>query len=157
MERQLAFRGNHTAKIDEKGRLKIPTEYRVLMEAHFGQSPSVYITCDDDEGGYARIYPMPHWEAYEAKLMTMPASSEARQKLLDNVSFFGQTSQIDPQGRVLMPPLLRESAGIGAEADVYVMGHTEFLTVWSKPRWEAYRANRQTTAEDRRERQQFGL
>lgn len=157
MERQVSFRGNHPAKIDDKGRLKIPAEYRVLLEAHFGPSPTVFITSDDDDGRFARLYPLSHWEAYEAKVRQMPSSSETREKLLENVAFFGLNAQLDNQGRVQLPAELRERAGLTPEAEVYVMGHLECLTVWNQSRWLEYRAARRTTPEDKREREKFGI
>jgi transcriptional regulator MraZ len=157
MDRQVAFRGNHPAKIDDRGRLKIPSEYRSQLEALFGPTPSVFITSDDDEGRFALIYPLSHWEAYEAKLAQMPSSSEAREKLLDNVSYFGSNTQLDAQGRLLIPATLRESAALLPESEVFVLGHVERLTVWNQARWHEHRAKRRTTTEDRKEREKFGL
>ena len=157
MDRQVAFRGNHPAKIDDRGRLKVPAEYRTQLEAHFGPTPTVFITCEDDDGRFARIYPLDHWEQYESKLRQMPSSSETREKLLENVAFFGLNTQLDNQGRVQLPGELRERAGLVADAEVFVMGHLECLTVWNQARWHEYRAERRTTSEDRKEREKFGL
>ena len=52
----------------------------------------------------------------------MPLSHDARVKLLDTVNFFGLSTQLDPQGRVQIPAELRESAGLAADTEVYVMG-----------------------------------
>jgi MraZ protein len=157
MDRQIAFRGNHPAKIDDRGRLKIPAEYKGQIEARFGPTPGVFITCEDDDGRCARIYPLDHWEEYEARIRQMPLSAEARIKLLDNVNFYGLTTQLDVQGRVQLPTALRETAELGADAEVYVMGQLECLAVWNQARWHEYRADRKTTAEDRKEREKFGL
>ena len=72
MDRQVAFRGNHPAKIDDRGRLKVPAEYKAQIEARFGPTPGVFITCDEDDGACARIYPLDHWEEYEARIRQMP-------------------------------------------------------------------------------------
>lgn len=157
MERLLAFRGNHPAKIDDRGRLKIPAEFRAQLEAHFGPMPSVFITSDDDEGRFAQIYPLSHWEAYESKLSQMPTSSETREKLLENVSFYGLGTQLDAQGRLVLPALLRDRAALLPETDVFVLGYLERITVWNQARWHEHRATRRTTVEDKKERERFGL
>lgn len=157
MDRQIAFRGNHPAKIDDRGRLKVPAEYKAQIEARFGPTPAVFITCDEDDGRCARIYPLEHWEQFEDRIRQMPLSHEARVKLLDTVNFFGLSTQLDPQGRVQIPAELRDSAGLAADAEVYVMGQLECLAVWNQARWRDYRAGRQTTPEDKKEREKFGL
>jgi len=157
MDRQIAFRGNHPAKIDDRGRLKVPAEYKAQLEARFGPTPSVFITCDEDDGGYAQIFPLDHWEQYEDRIRQMARSNDSRGKLLETVNFFGLSTQLDPQGRVQIPLELRESAGLGADAEVYVLGQLECLTVWNQSRYRDYRAGRRTTPEDRKEREKFGL
>ena len=157
MDRQIAFRGNHPAKIDDRGRLKVPAEYKAQIEARFGPTPAVFITCDEDEGPCARIYPLDHWEEFEGRIRQMPLSAEARKKLVETVNFFGLSTQLDPQGRVQIPTALRESAGLAADTEVYVMGQLECLTVWNQSRWHDYRSARRTTPEDKKEREKFGL
>ena len=98
----------------------------------------MFITCDEDDGRCARIYPLEHWEQFEDRIRQMPLSHEARVKLLDTVNFFGLSTQLDPQGRVQVPTELRESAGLSADAEVYVMGQLECLAVWNQTRWREY-------------------
>jgi MraZ protein len=97
------LRGNHPARVDDKGRLKIPNAFRVLLEAQYG--PEVFVT--SVTGEYVRVYPMPVWLEIERKLAAVPQSSPARQRFLDRVNFFGQVLSLDKQGRVLIPQLLR--------------------------------------------------
>ena len=70
------LRGNHPAKIDEKGRLKVPTAFRTFIESEW-KSAAVYVTCDDSAGQYVRVYPMPVWVGVEERLSKMPSTADA--------------------------------------------------------------------------------
>ena len=76
------LRGNHAAKIDDKGRLKIPNAFRALIEKHHGTE--LFVT--SLTGEYVRLYPMPVWLAHEEKLARMPSTHPARLKYLDRVN-----------------------------------------------------------------------
>ena len=90
------LRGNHTAKIDDKGRLKIPNAFRALVEEKHGSD--VFVT--SLTGDSVRIYPMPVWLAIEEKMAKIPSTHPARTKFFDRVNYFGQTAAFDNQGRV---------------------------------------------------------
>jgi MraZ protein len=122
------LRGNHPARIDDKGRLKIPNGFRSLVVAQYGSE--VFVT--SVIGDYVRLYPMPVWLEIEKKLAAVPAAHPSRQRFLDRVNFFGQTGEIDAQGRVLIPQLLRESAAMSGE--VSVLGLQNHLAVWNQKR-----------------------
>ncbi|MEQ1758270.1 MAG: division/cell wall cluster transcriptional repressor MraZ [Vicinamibacterales bacterium] len=122
---QKRLRGSAPARIDEKGRLKIPTGFRPLIQDLHG--PDVFVT--SLAGDSVRIYPMPVWLDVEQRLTRMPANHPARLKFLDRVNYYGQMSEIDGQGRVVVPALLRESASI--VGDVRVFGHIDYLEVWN--------------------------
>src|SRR5262249_41680217 len=62
---------------------------------------------------------MPVWLALEEKLARTPSTLPARIKFLDRVNYFGQSAEIDAQGRVLIHPRLRDSAGMAGEGDVF--------------------------------------
>ena len=117
------LRGNYTARIDPKGRLKIPTPYRRYLEETHGTS--VYVTSLTGEDG--RIYPLPEWESIEQRLSLLPSMDPARRKFLDRTNYYGQQSSMDGQGRVLIHPLLRKSAGV--VGDVVVLGCLTYLEV----------------------------
>ena len=123
------LRGNHTAKIDDKGRLKIPNAFRALVEDEHGSA--VYVT--SLTGGSVRIYPLPVWLALEERLSRAPSINPARNRFLDRVNYFGQVSEFDTQGRVLIPARLRESAGMAGEVDV--LGQLTYLEVWNHERF----------------------
>jgi MraZ protein len=136
------FRGSSPAKIDDKGRLKIPTDFRRVLEERHG-SPDLFVT--SVLGDSALIYPLPVWEELESKLVALPSTNPVRTRFLERASYFGQQAQLDVQGRILIPQLLRESAGMSG--DVVVMGQLDHLVVWNHDRFLA-RLNDQPFTED---------
>ncbi len=103
------LRGSYSAKIDGKGRLKIPNAFRALVEEQHGAS-ALYIT--SLSGDSVRIYPMAAWLAIEQRIAAMPSTHPARVKFLDRVNYYGLVTEFDSQGRVSLPPRLREAAGM---------------------------------------------
>ena len=102
------LRGNYTARIDAKGRLKVPTPFRRLLdEKHGGEYYITSLTGDN-----VRIYPLPEWESIEQRLSLLPTMDPARRKFLDRTNYYGQQATIDGQGRLLIHPLLRKAAGV---------------------------------------------
>lgn len=128
MERN-GLRGSAAARIDDKGRLKVPTLFRSLI--HDEQGPDVFVT--SLTGECVRIYPMPAWLETERKLMQLPSHLPSRLKFLDRVNYYGQTTELDNQGRVVIPALLRDSAHI--VGDVRVFGRISYLEVWNDDRF----------------------
>ena len=102
------LRGNYTARIDDKGRLKVPTEFRRLIEEKHGKD--FYITSVD--GQCVRIYPLPEWESIEQRLSLLPSMDPTKRRFLDRTNYYGQQATIDGQGRLLIHPLLRKSAEV---------------------------------------------
>jgi len=145
------LRGNYTAKIDGKGRLKIPSAFRGLVEQEHG--PNLYVT--SVTGDSVRIYPLPVWEGIEAKLARMPSTHPVRKRFFDRVSYFGQPAEFDAQGRVLIHSRLRESAGMVAEVDV--LGMYDFLEVWNHDRFLAKLQREPFTDDDARALAEFGI
>ncbi len=117
------FRGNHPTRVDEKGRLKVPAEFKRHIDEKYGDK--FYITSRD--GRTAEVHPIEEWEKIEHKLAQMPNSNPAKRKFLDRVNYFGQMSEIDTQGRVLIPQILRETASV--MGDVVVFGKLTYLEV----------------------------
>jgi MraZ protein len=122
----MKLRGNCPAKVDEKGRLKIPA---VFLEGLKEFGTQFYITSISGED--ARIYPLSVWSEIEDRLAAMPSQHEGKRKFLLRTSYYGQQVEVDGQGRLLLPGVLRESAQLKAEVDVFgelnilvVMNHT---------------------------------
>jgi transcriptional regulator MraZ len=145
------LRGNYAAKIDDKGRLKIPNAFRSLIEDKHGAE--VFVT--SLTGEYVRIYPMPVWTALEEKLGAMPSTHPARVKFFDRVNYYGQTAAIDAQGRVLLHGRIREAAGMAGEVDVF--GQYDFLDVWNHERFVAKLQREPYTDDDAKALSQFGI
>ncbi len=145
------LRGNQAAKIDEKGRLKIPNAFRALIEERHGAE--LFVTSLTGES--VRIYPMPVWMALEEKLAGVPSSSPARQRFLDRVNYYGKVAEFDNQGRVLVHPRLRDSAGMAGEVDVF--GQYDFLEVWNHERFLAKLQREPFTDDDARTLSDFGI
>lgn len=123
-----AFLGHAPARIDEKGRIKIPTGFRRILEESYG--PECFITSMDGEK--AVIYPFTVWQEFQARLARVPSSSRAKVKLLERVNYYGQAGSLDAQGRLLVPAVLRSEAGIAD--DVVVLGNQDHLVVWNEER-----------------------
>lgn len=145
------LRGNYTARIDDKGRLKIPNAFRGLVETKHGKE--LFVT--SLTGEYVRIYPMPVWLELEEKLARMPSTHPARLKFLDRVNYFGQTAEFDTQGRVLIPSRLRDSAGMNGDVDVF--GQVAYLDIWNHERFAAKLQREPYTDDDARALSDFGV
>jgi MraZ protein len=145
------LRGNYTAKIDDKGRLKIPNAFRSLIEAEHGTD--VFVT--SLSGEYVRIYPMPVWIALEQKLARVPSTHPSRARFFDRVNYFGQDAVIDTQGRVIVHPRLREAASMSGEVDV--LGQYEFLDIWNHERFLSKLQREPYSDEDARALAEFGI
>jgi MraZ protein len=124
------LRGRVSAKIDDKGRLKVPSAYRAFIEAEWGTG--LYLTSLSSSGDCVRVYPMKVWEGIEASLREQPSLSPSRKAFEMTTSYWGQAAELDSQGRVVLPPQLREAAG--ASADVEVLGLQNCLEIWNSER-----------------------
>jgi MraZ protein len=136
------LRGNYTARMDSKGRLKVPTAFRRYLEEKYG--PAVYVT--SLTGECVRIFPLPEWESIEQRLALLPSMDPARRKFLDRTNYYGQQAELDGQGRILIHPLLRKSAGV--LGDVAVLGYLTYLEVWELERFERRLLSDPYTEED---------
>jgi MraZ protein len=145
------LRGNHAAKIDDKGRLKIPNAFRALIEKQHGKD--LFVTSLTGES--VRIYPMPVWLALEEKLARVPSAHPSRLKYFDRVNYYGQTAQIDSQGRVVIHARLRESAGMTGDVDVF--GQYDTLDVWNHERFVAKLQREPYADDDARALAEFGI
>ena len=123
----MSLRGNCQAKVDDKGRLKIPV---VFLDGLRQYGSQFYIT--SMTGETARIYPMQVWLAIEEKLAKVSSQNRAKRKFLLRTSYYGQVVELDGQGRVLIPPVLRESAQVKGDVDVF--GSLDYLEVTNHTR-----------------------
>ncbi len=147
----MGLRGSHEAKIDDKGRLKVPSQFRDLIEPRHGTV--FFITSLDGET--ARVYPLPEWEAIEQRIAAMPSTDPTRERFLHLINYFGQTVDMDAQGRVLLPARLRQAAGLTGDVDV--QGHVTYLVVLSRDRSTARTKASALETEDKVRLSQFGI
>jgi MraZ protein len=151
VEQKDILRGNYAAKIDDKGRLKIPNAFRAIIQAQHGAE--LFVT--SLTGEWVTVYPMPVWVALEEKLAKVPSTHPARLKYVDRVNYFGQVAEIDSQGRVVIHARLRDSAGMAGEVDV--LGQFNVLGVWNHERFVAKLRQQEYTEADARALADFGI
>ncbi len=122
------FRGSADAKIDEKGRLKIPSKFRATLLEKFGQQ--VFVTSYGSPS--MKIFPLSEWVQVESVFRSSGWGDDPRVvQFLRTVDLYGDEQELDPQGRILVPKRLRGHARMDGE--VIVLGHpTNHLEVWNE-------------------------
>ena len=137
--------GNSPAKIDDKGRIKIPTVFRNPLAKQYGRE--FFVTSTD--GHCVQIYPLPTWLSILERLSKVSSFNPAAQRFLNAVNYFGAIATMDRQGRLLIQPLLRERAHMSGE--VAVLGNQDHLDVWNQEIFESKLEKEPVTEEDLRE------
>jgi MraZ protein len=137
--------GNSPAKIDDKGRVKIPTAFRGPLEQQYGRE--FFVTSTD--GSFVQIYPLPIWLSMLERLSKVSSFNPAAQRFLNAVNYFGAVASMDRQGRLLIQPLLRERAQMSGE--VAVLGNQDHLDVWNQEIFESKLEKEPVTEDDLRE------
>ncbi|MDO8834802.1 MAG: hypothetical protein Q7V01_04365 [Vicinamibacterales bacterium] len=151
MDQDVAFRGNSPAKIDDRGRLKIPSVFRGIFAAY--QSREVFIT--SEWGDYVRIYPLSAWIEIEKRIHRAPATSEELDRFVRSVNYWGQMAEIDSQDRLLIHPRLREKARTLGEVEV--QGALTHLEVWDRDRFNQNMLDEPYTKADKRVIRELGI
>jgi len=144
------LRGNYPAKVDGKGRLKIPAAFLETLREYGSQ---FYVTSEN--GNYVRIYPMKIWSEIEERMARLSSHNRTKQKFLTRANYFGQVVEIDRQGRVLIPPILREAALMKGGVDV--LGNLNYLEVWNHSRFLENLDKNPITAEDEKTLDDLGI
>ena len=145
------LRGNAPARIDDKGRLKVPNTFRSLLEGKYGRE--LFLT--SLSGEFVRVYPMPVWLDVEQRLGQMPSTHPSKLWFLDRVNYFGQAAELDGQGRVLIPVRLRDAATMTGDVDV--LGQVTYLDVWNHDRFLTKMQREPYTDDDARALSEFGI
>src|ERR1700760_4805809 len=115
------FRGSQIARVDDKGRLKVPADFKRILDEQ--DIKTFFITSYDGER--AEIFPMSEWEKIEAEMEDLPSSPE-RIRVMEAANYYGQVVEMDAAGRLLLPQNLREKAGLAG--DLAVVGFRRKLT-----------------------------
>jgi MraZ protein len=136
------FRGSAPARVDEKGRLKVPNVFRAQIEEAFG--PEIFVT--SVHGTNVLLYPLAIWRALEEKLAALPAVHRAKNKFLERVNYYGQDGALDGQGRILIPQILRDAAKL--PPDVVATGNIDHLVVTDRGALSSRLATEDFTPED---------
>jgi MraZ protein len=136
------LRGNALAKVDEKGRLKLPSAFRSVIEPKYGNE--FFVT--SLRGESARIYPMEVYADLESRLLDASTVQPLVTKLRNSLNYFGQRAVMDPQSRILIHPLLREATRIDGE--VAVLGQQNYLEVWNRAAFEEMLRNDPLSGDD---------
>jgi MraZ protein len=144
------LRGNYPATVDEKGRVKIPADF---LEELRKSGKKFYVT--SSTGDRARIYPMKVWEEIEKKLAKLSSHNQAKQKFLTRTNYYGQVVEVDGQGRILIPPVLRESAQMKGEVDI--QGQLTYLEVWNHAQFLEQMNRNPMTADDEQALDELGI
>jgi MraZ protein len=143
--------GSFSAKIDEKFRLKIPAKFR--RDLPETEDNTYFVTSDD--GKCAQIYPLSVWEQIAQKLQAPPRMDPAKIKFQKFTSYYGILSQMDPQGRILIPQILREDAQLSGE--VRVMAKNDHLEIWNHEAIRQSMKDEPLNVEDRERLAQQGI
>ena len=125
--------------------------FRSLLESKYGRE--LFVT--SLSGEYVSVYPMPVWLEVEQKLAQMPSTHPSKLRYLDRVNYFGQSAELDGQGRVLIPVRLRDSALMAGEVDV--LGQVNWLDVWNHDRFLTKMQRDPYTDNDARALSEFGV
>jgi MraZ protein len=144
------LRGNYPAKVDEKGRVKIPAAFLEELREYGNK---FYVTSEN--GDYVRVYPMKIWNEIEEKLARLSSHNKTKQKFLTRANYYGQIVELDGQGRILVPSILRESAQM--RGDVDVMGQLNYLQIWNHTRFLDNMKGSPITDEDEKILDELGI
>jgi MraZ protein len=145
------FRGNHPTRVDEKGRLKVPAEFKRVIDEKYGTQ--FYITSLD--GDVAQVYPFEEWERIEQKLAGLSTFNPTKKKFLSKVNYWGQVVEMDGQGRLLIPQLLRDAARI--KGDVAVTGYQTYLEVRNLEAYQRKMQEEKFTPDDEKTLDELGI
>lgn len=128
------FRGINVLNIEAKGRFAMPTRYREQLEQE--ASKQLVVTIDTEEKCLL-LYPLNAWEVIESKLIKLPSFDPAARRVQRLLIGHATELDFDGQGRLLLPPELRDYAGI--EKKVVLLGQGNKFEIWSEEVWQARR------------------
>ena len=136
------FRGVNALNLDIKGRLAIPTRYREeILRLANGR---MVITVDRDHS--LLLYPLPEWEEIERKLVKLPSFNLQARRLQRLLIGHATEVELDGNGRILLPPLLREFASL--DKAVVMIGQGNKFEIWDEAKWNTRRAEWLTATEN---------
>ena len=129
------FRGVNGVNIDAKGRIVVPTRYRALLQQE--SRGSVVLTIDTEERCLL-LYPIPVWEEIEGKLAALPSFNPAARRIQRLLIGHATEAEIDSHGRILLPTLLRDYAGLNKKS--VLVGQGKKFELWDEEHWQERRS-----------------
>lgn len=125
------FKGRYLHTLDAKGRLSVPSRFREALAQH-REEVLILTNFDNCLAGF----PSDEWELLEEKFRTQSMLQKELRAFMRYFFSGAQECSVDRQGRILIPPTLREDAGL--EKDVVLLGVANRIEIWSKVRWDAF-------------------
>ena len=122
------FRGQYEHTIDPKGRVSIPSKFREVLAAK-GDGRLVITHFDN----HLMAYPFDEWRIFEEKMAALPSTNDEVASFIRYLVAGAVDCEVDKQGRVLIPPPLRDSGGLTSE--VVLAGALKKFEIWDKVRW----------------------
>jgi MraZ protein len=136
------FRGLASLNLDSKGRMAIPTRYREQLLRHC--NGQMVVTVDRDH--CLLLYTLPDWEEIERKLVRLPSFNKQARRMQRLLIGHATECEMDGNGRILLPPALREFAGL--DKAVVLIGQGNKFEVWADEKWTARRSEWLTEPDD---------
>jgi len=124
------FKGRHEHTIDAKGRVSIPSRFREVLSARYGEDRLIVTSFNEP---CLMAFPVAEWQALEEKVRALPRFDPKVMQFKRLFISGASECPIDRNGRILIPPVLREFAGL--ERDVIWAGMVEFIEIWSRASW----------------------
>jgi MraZ protein len=123
------FRGQSIHRLDSKGRLRIPTKFRDVLQNHY--TDALIVTLMEE---CLVAYPLEMWEKIENKVLGFSQIEPQQRAFMRYFISSAEECEFDSQGRILIPPFLRERAGLGQE--VLLAGVLTHFEIWDKANWD---------------------
>ena len=122
------FRGQYEHTIDPKGRVSVPSKFREVLAAR-GDGRLVITHFDN----HLMAYPFDEWRIFEEKMAALPSTNDEVASFIRYLVAGAVDCEVDKQGRILIPPPLRDSGGLVSE--VVLAGALKKFEIWDKKRW----------------------
>lgn len=128
------FRGVNGINVDVKGRIVMPTRYRDTLQVE--SRGSIVLTIDTEEKCLL-LYPLTMWEEIESKLAALPSFNPAARRIQRLLIGHATEAELDSNGRILLPPLLREYADL--QKRIMLVGQGKKFEIWNEEHWQKRR------------------
>ena len=113
-------------RVDDRGRVKIPSQYLSILSEQYGND--LYITSLN--GDHVLIYPLKVWEGIEQSIEKIKIRAPEIQEYISRTSYWGNESEVDTRGRVLIPPELRKTSQL--DSNLRIFGEIDHMVVWNE-------------------------